>query len=52
MEHHHSTLLSMFPPWVGVAIGHIASDITLQNIATFASIAYCVVGVYVMLRKK
>jgi hypothetical protein len=52
MEQHHTTILSMLPPWVGVAVVHVASDITVSNIASWASIAYCVVGVYVMLRKR
>lgn len=51
MDNHH-TIISMLPPWVGVLVGHVASDMTLQNVATVASIAYCVVGVVVMLRKK
>lgn len=52
MNSQHSILLSMLPPWVGVAAGNLAKDLTLQNIATVASIAYCLVGVYVMLRKR
>jgi hypothetical protein len=52
MQTNHQTIISMLPPWVGVLVGHVASDMTLQNVATVASIAYCLVGVYVMLRKK
>ena len=51
MSNQHTTILSMLPPWVAVAIGHISSDLTISNIASVASIAYCVVGCYVMLRK-
>lgn len=50
MNNHH-TFVSMLPPWVGVLIGHVSSDLTLQNVATLFSIAYCAVGVYVMLRR-
>ncbi|WP_177318375.1 MULTISPECIES: hypothetical protein [Burkholderia] len=52
MNTHQSIILSMLPPWVGVGLAHLVDTITLQNIATVASIAYCCVGVFVMLRKK
>lgn len=51
MENHHANLLSMLPPIVGSVIGHIANDLTVSNVASIASIAYCVVGVWVMLRR-
>ena len=51
MDQHHTTVISMLPPWIGIAIGHVANDITVSNIASIASIAYCVVGVWVMLRR-
>ena len=52
MGNHHATLLSMLPPWIGVAVVHISNDLTISNIASVASIAYCVVGCYVMLRRR
>jgi hypothetical protein len=52
MGNHHTTILSMLPPWVGIVIGHISNDLTISNLASFASIAYCVVGVWVMLRRR
>ncbi|MFM0013706.1 hypothetical protein [Paraburkholderia sediminicola] len=52
MESHHATILSMLPPLIGSVVGHIASDLTVQNLASIASIAYCVVGVFVMLRNR
>lgn len=51
MNQHHATILSMLPPWVGIAIGHVVDNASISNLASIASIAYCVVGVYVMLRK-
>jgi hypothetical protein len=52
MESHHATILSMLPPLVGSVIGHIASDLTVQNLASIASIAYCVIGCWAILRKR
>jgi len=52
MNNHHSIILSMLPPWLGVGLAHFVDTITLQNCATVASIAYCCVGVFVMLSKK
>lgn len=53
MEHHHtSTILSMLPPWLGIAVGHVVENASISNLASIASIAYCLVGVYVMLRRK
>lgn len=52
MESHHATILSMLPPWIGILVGHVADDMTVSNIASVASIAYCVIGCYVMLRKR
>jgi hypothetical protein len=42
MGNHHTTILSMLPPWVGIVIGHVSSDLTISNLASFASTAYCV----------
>jgi hypothetical protein len=53
MEHHQtSTIISMLPPWLGIALGHIVDNASISNMASVASIAYCLVGVYVMLRRK
>lgn len=51
MSNHHATILSMLPPWLGIAVGHIVDNASISNLASIASIAYCVVGVFVMLRK-
>jgi hypothetical protein len=52
MNQHHQTILSMVPPWLGIAVGHIVDSATISNLASIASIAYCLVGVYVMLKRK
>jgi hypothetical protein len=51
MDHNHTTILSMLPPWLGIALGHIVDNANISNIASIASIAYCLVGVYVMLKR-
>jgi threonine/homoserine efflux transporter RhtA len=51
MNQHHATILSMLPPWVGIAVGHVVDNASISNFASIASIVYCVVGVYVMLRR-
>ncbi|KAE8754010.1 hypothetical protein FSO04_41925 [Paraburkholderia madseniana] len=51
MNSHHTTVLSMLPPWLGIAVGHIVDNASISNLASIASIAYCLVGVYVMLRR-
>lgn len=40
------------PPWLGVLIGHVSSDMTLSNIALLTSIAYSVVNIWAHFRKK
>ncbi|WP_185640816.1 hypothetical protein [Burkholderia sp. Bp8984] len=55
MNSHHAVLQSaaqIMPPWLGVLIGHLASDITLSNIALLASIAYSAVNIWAHFRKK
>jgi hypothetical protein len=51
MNTQHATILSMLPPWLSIAIGHIADNANISNVASIASIAYCLVGVYVMLKR-
>lgn len=51
MNQHHATILSMVPPWLGIAVGHIVDSASISNVASIASMVYCVVGVVVMLRK-
>lgn len=51
MNNNHVTVLSMLPPWLSLAIGHVIDNASISNIASVASIAYCIVGVYVMLKR-
>jgi hypothetical protein len=51
MNNNHLTILSMLPPWLSLAIGRIIENASISNIASVASIGYCIVGVYVMLKR-
>jgi hypothetical protein len=51
MNNNHVTVLSMLPPWLSLAVGRIIDNASVSNIASVASIAYCIVGVYVMLKR-
>ena len=46
-----STVGQLVPPWAGVALGHFADNVTLQNIALVASIVYSVIGTWMHFRK-
>lgn len=55
MDNHHgvmAALAQISPPWIGVAVGHFADNITLSNIALLASIAYSIVNIWAHFRKK
>lgn len=53
MEHYKAALIAaakIAPAWIGIAIGHFISGITLSGVAFCASITYSVVHTYATLR--
>lgn len=54
MQNNHfvQSIAQNIPPWIGVAIGHLSSNLTLSNIALLTSIAYSVVNTWALIRRK
>lgn len=53
MEHYKAALIAavkMAPAWIGVAVGHFISGITLSGVAFCASIVYSAVHTFATLR--
>lgn len=54
MQNNHiiQAIVQNTPPWVGVVVGHLSSNMTLSNIALLTSIAYSVVNIWAHLGKR
>lgn len=51
-NHFFQAIAQNMPPWLGVFIGHVSANATLSNIALLTSIAYSVVNIWYIVRRK